>query len=138
MTHGEPLALTWVVAGVLVRGGQVLATRRSRPASLAGRWEFPGGKVDEGESFRDALARELDEELGVRVEVGDELASTSGYWPIDETHRMRAFWCRSTGDPVPGDSHDLVRWVCPDQLWRLDWLPADIAIASAIALALTE
>lgn len=65
-----------VAAGVVVRGDKVLLTQRKADAHLAGRWEFPGGKVDAGEDPRVAVARELEEELGIAVEVGDVLEVT--------------------------------------------------------------
>ena len=65
--------VTVVVAGAIVHQGKVLVARRTRPAELAGRWELPGGKVDPGESDAAGLVRELREELGVEVEVGDRI-----------------------------------------------------------------
>ena len=132
----EVPANTIVVAGILVREGRVLATRRSRPAALARRWEFPGGKVEAGESCEDALVRELSEELGISVMVGDELVGPTACWPTDDRHCMRVFWCRTPDEPFPGDSHDELRWLTPDAFEALDWLPADVPIATAVAAVL--
>ncbi|WP_420175060.1 diacylglycerol kinase family protein [Luteococcus sp. OSA5] len=123
-----------VVAAVLVKDGRVLAARRSRPANLSGLWEFPGGKVEPDESPRSALARELREELGCRVEVLDELVGDAETWPIDDRLEMRVFECRlapGSEDPSPWDSHDELCWVEPTKLTALSWLPADIAVARA-------
>ena len=132
---------TLVVAGVLVDTvGRVLAARRSYPESLAGRWEFPGGKAAPGETPQQALVRELDEELGIRATVGVELAGPDhGHWPINEALTMRAFWCVS--DDVAahsGRDHDQLVWVTPDDLPGLAWLPADIALAAMVADQLTS
>jgi 8-oxo-dGTP diphosphatase len=140
-----------VVAAVVLQEGphgvRVLAARRSQPAELAGRWEFPGGKVEAGESPVQALSRELREELGVEVEVGPELVPPSDLgraggartpesgqarpcWPISPSYELRAWLVRvSSGRPRPGDSHDAVRWLEPDQLDDPDWLSVDRAVA---------
>ena len=107
-----------VVAAAIRRDGLVLAARRVRPD--AG-WEFPGGKVEAGETEQDALAREIREELGVPVEVGARLGdATDG--------RIRLVLYAATlldGEPAPHDDHDALRWVGPAELDDLDWLPVD-------------
>ena len=70
---GTEATVRQVVAGILTRNGSILIGQRKRSGSYPLKWEFPGGKVEPGESLREATARELQEELGVRVEVGDEL-----------------------------------------------------------------
>ncbi len=103
-----------VVAGIVVSKGRILVARRSYPPALAGSWEFPGGKVEPGESADDALARELHEELGITVQVDAEFETTSGPWPLDADEMLHAFFATIVaGDPVPGHSHDEVRWVEP-------------------------
>lgn len=123
-----------VVAGVVVDvEGRVLCARRTGPAALAGCWEFPGGKVEPGERPRDALARELVEELGLAVCVGAEVVAPGGSWPIDERHRMRVWACRATGGGVtPGIAHDEVRWLRLDELSSLRWAPADVPVVAAL------
>lgn len=130
---------TLVVAAVIVDDldapSRVLATRRSRPATLAGRWEFPGGKVEPGEPPPAALVREISEEIGVTVRLGAEVVASDGeLWPIDERYVMRV-WLASVGqgDPTAGDSHDLLRWVDLDALADLEWLAADVAVAARVA-----
>lgn len=116
---------TTVVGAVLLRDGRVLAARRSKKP--AGLWEFPGGKVEPGEQPADALVRELREELGLAVTVGDELGEPGRPWPISASLELRLFLVHATDDPAPGDSHDELRWVGPEQLDGLDWLPSDRA-----------
>ena len=111
-----------VVGAILVHQGRVLAARRTYPPDLAGLWEFPGGKVHEGETPEQALARELREELAIQVTVGDEV----GAWPIDDRYELRLFLATITsGDPTPDADHDEVRWLSPDELDTVDWLPSD-------------
>ncbi|MDA8440698.1 MAG: (deoxy)nucleoside triphosphate pyrophosphohydrolase [Propionibacterium sp.] len=123
-----------VVAGIVVSKGRVLVARRSYPPEIAGSWEFPGGKVEPGESADSALARELHEELGITVQVDAEFESTSGPWPLDAERVLHAFFATIVaGDPAPGHSHDEIRWVEPGSLTTLDLLPVDRAIAAALA-----
>lgn len=119
-----------VVGAAIVRDGRVLAARRSRPVELAGRWEFPGGKVEPGESERDALVRECAEELGVRIAWVERLP---GEWPIGETLMLRVHLAvLAEGEPMPGDDHDELRWLGPGQLQDVDWLPADVPAVAAL------
>ncbi|MDN4160222.1 (deoxy)nucleoside triphosphate pyrophosphohydrolase [Nocardioides abyssi] len=123
-----------VVAGAVVRGGRVLAARRTRPPEAAGRWELPGGKVEPGERPDDALARELREELAVDVEVVRWLA---GVVPVGEAHELRAALVRLTGEvdqlEPDGDTHDRLRWLGPDELDEVDWLEPDRPFLAEVA-----
>jgi len=111
-----------VVGAAIVRDGRVLAARRTAPPSAAGRWEFPGGKVEPGETEAESLVREIDEELGVRVTVVRWLAGSE---PIGERHLLRvAVASMDGGEPVPTE-HDAVRWLAVDELDDVDWLEPD-------------
>ena len=111
-----------VVGAAIVRDGRVLAARRTSPASAAGRWEFPGGKVEPGETDAESLAREILEELGIRVTVGRWLA---GEAPIADKYVLRVALARTEeGEPTPTE-HDLVRWLAADELGDVDWLDSD-------------
>ncbi|WP_244931907.1 (deoxy)nucleoside triphosphate pyrophosphohydrolase [Nocardioides sp. W7] len=111
-----------VVGAAVVRGGKVLATRRSAPPELAGRWEFPEGKVEAGEQPADALEREIAEELRCDIEVTAWLQGAS---PIGDTHVLRVATARLTrGEPDPVE-HDELRWLGPDDLGDVDWLEPD-------------
>jgi alanyl-tRNA synthetase len=122
-----------VVAAAVERAGRLLAARRTRPASTAGGWELPGGKVEPGEDPGRALVRELREELAVdTVVVGSLPGPLDGDWPLDATSVLRVLRVRiEHGDPVPGVAHDEVRWLAPDEPSAVAWLPADIAPAAA-------
>lgn len=130
-----------VVAAALVDDlgapGALLAARRRSPVSLAGRWEFPGGKVEAGESPQDAVHREIREELGVAIELGDELVGPDdGAWWLSERYVMRIWRARiSAGEPQPLVEHDELRWLPRGQWLSVPWLDADVRIVEALAAA---
>jgi len=111
-----------VVAAAIIRDGRVLACRRTAPAEAAGRWELPGGKVEPGETLEAALTREIGEELGCLIEVGEWLDAVA---PIGETHELRAALCQVTAGEVRPQEHDQIRWLAPDELDEVDWLEPD-------------
>jgi 8-oxo-dGTP diphosphatase len=112
-----------VVAAAVVRDGRLLAVRRTRPAELRGRWELPGGKVDVDEMRDAALARELQEELGIGVQIHEWLPTTV---PIgDGQLRLTvALVTITSGEPTPVE-HDAVRWLAANELGDVDWLEPD-------------
>jgi 8-oxo-dGTP diphosphatase len=119
-----------VVGAAIVRDGRLLAARRRYPAALAGRWEFPGGKVETDESDRDALVRECREELGVTINCGEPIG---GDWPIGAAMVLRVFWAQIGADePFVVADHDELRWLAADELFDVDWLPADLPAVAAL------
>lgn len=111
-----------VVGAAIVREGRVLAARRTHPSAEAGRWEFPGGKVEAEESPEQALVREIAEELGVAVVVTGWLAETT---PIGAAYLLTIALAELVrGEPVPRQ-HDEIRWLSADQLGEVDWLAPD-------------
>ena len=110
-----------VVGAAVVRDGRVLACRRTAPPAAAGRWEFPGGKVEPGESPEAALVREVHEELGVEATVTAWLDGTAA---IGDTHELRVAVVAIIGDPAPVE-HDEVRWLGAFELGEVDWLEPD-------------
>src|SRR3954471_7122881 len=101
-----------VVGAAILENGRVLAARRARPPSLAGLWELPGGKVEQGESLATAAVREIEEELGCLIEVTGALdgASPVATGSTGNDLVLRVVTARLTaGDPVPHE-HDAVRW----------------------------
>lgn len=113
-----------VVAGALISGATLLVAQRRRPPELAGLWELPGGKVSAGETEADALARELREELGVDVVVGERLGADV---PIGQSLILRAYLVTHTGGALHPHDHRALRWVDASELDALDWVPADRA-----------
>ncbi|HNM85970.1 MAG TPA: (deoxy)nucleoside triphosphate pyrophosphohydrolase [Mycobacterium sp.] len=118
------MAVQIVVAGALIRDGMLLVAQRDRPPELAGRWELPGGKSAAGESDSDALVRELREELGVGVTVGDRLGDDV---PLSPTTTLRAYRVTLVDGTVHPHDHRELRWVTRDELAGLPWVPADTA-----------
>lgn len=118
-----------VVGAAIVRDGRVLAARRSAPPALAGGWEFPGGKVEPGESAEAALARECREELGVSIAVG-ALLGTADIRPGYALHVYVA--ALLAGEPRPLEDHDALAWLSGDELDDVPWLPADRPVLAAV------
>lgn len=117
---------------------RVFAARRTSPAALAGLWEFPGGKTEEGETPEAALVREIHEELGAIVSVGPEVSHASGAWPISEKYEMRLYFAAvAQGQLSPGDSHDEIRWLTPPELGTVDWLPSDAGAITTVRAQLS-
>lgn len=138
---------------------RLLAARRSAPKTLAGAWEFPGGKVEPSESPAQGLQRELAEELGVAVRLGSLVAGpgadspegagilsdVSGLggegndaarlvWPIHQGHWMLVWTAvLAGGEPRPLQDHDLLRWLPVGSWHSVPWLPADLPIVDAVA-----
>lgn len=113
-----------VVAGALISNARVLVAQRGRPPELAGLWELPGGKVAAGESEAGALARELREELGLDVTVGDRLGADVA---LSAAVTLRAYRVTRTGGVLHPHDHTALRWVGVDELAALNWVPADRA-----------
>lgn len=120
-----------VVGAAIIRAGRVLACARTGPPPVAGRWEFPGGKVESGEDEVTALVRECIEELGVPVEVagrvGDDVRLGTGRSVL----RVYAARLVDGAQPRPLEHADL-RWLAADELESVPWLPADVPIVAAV------
>ncbi|MFW5468708.1 (deoxy)nucleoside triphosphate pyrophosphohydrolase [Knoellia sp. CPCC 206435] len=115
---------------------RILAARRTEPPALAGGWELPGGKVDPGESTVEALHREVAEELGVEIALGEVVEGPleRGRWPLGARYTMTVHLAVVTsGSPEPVEDHDLLRWLAHDELYAVPWLPADLPIVEALA-----
>jgi 8-oxo-dGTP diphosphatase len=120
-----------IVAAVIMTNGRVLACERSAPPEVAGRWEFPGGKVEAGETEAQALVRECAEELGVRVEVGARVGPDV---PLAHGRAvLRVFAATLIDGDVPRAlEHTAMRWLTVDELDSVPWLPADKPIVAEL------
>ncbi|MCU1573369.1 MAG: mismatch repair protein MutT [Micrococcaceae bacterium] len=133
-----------IVGGAIVdslrQPRRLLAARRTSPPQFAGMWEFPGGKVEPGEEDQAALRRELGEELGVQVILGQELIGPDPRgWPLNAKAVMRVWLAElAEGSPEPLQDHDEVRWMQLGNvadLLALPWIPADYPIVQALLAA---
>jgi 8-oxo-dGTP diphosphatase len=124
-----------VVGAALLRDGRVLASRRTEPPRLAGLWEFPGGKVEPGETDEQALLRELREELQVEAAVGERLG---GDLLIGETAVLRVYLCTLlAGEPALVD-HDAHRWLTAAELDDVAWIPVDLPLVEQLRALLSR
>lgn len=115
-----------VTAGVIIRNGHVLVTRRPEGVHLEGHWEFPGGKCEPGETLTACLARELREELAVYADVRGLVLTTAHDYP-DRRVELHFFYCRILGEPRPQQGQEM-RWVARSALRGLQFPPADEAL----------
>lgn len=126
-----------VTAAIIVNdAGEVLLARRAPKEKHAGSWEFPGGKVESGETPEDCLARELQEECGVHIAVKDFVAESIYLTPSGGI-RLLAYECEIMAGELSLTVHDAYRWVVPSELLRYNLLPADIPIAKRLPARFT-
>ena len=130
-----PIVITDVVCGVIEDGsGRFLACLRPQGKHLGGLWEFPGGKVESGESPEQALARELHEELGVVVSVGEPLSPV--LWNYQERGiRLLPFRCKLLRGVPAALEHERIQWCTPTEFDSLEWAAADLPILAEIRCA---
>lgn len=119
-----------VVAAVIVKDGQVLATQRGY-GQFKDWWEFPGGKIESGESLREALRREIKEELDTEINVGELIGTVQ--WDYPDFHlTMHCFICSPASEALHLNEHEAALWLDRERLETVRWLPADLAIMGKI------
>jgi len=120
-----------VTAAIIVQNGTVLIAKRRADDALAGRWEFPGGKVEENETPRACLQREIREELGIHISVGEHLGD-SVYHDAHDTIRLRVFRAKWTRGRLQINDHEEIRWVGVDRLRHYRFAPADVCFVNRL------
>lgn len=125
-----------VVAAVILSEGKVFATQRGY-GDFKGGWEFPGGKIEAGETPEAALKREISEELETEIRVG-ELIDTIEYDYPNFHLSMDCFWCEIVSGDLVLKEHEAARWLDKENLYSVEWLPADVSLIEKIALRLQE
>ena len=120
-----------VAAAVIRRGNEIFATQRGY-GEWKGWWEFPGGKMEAGETPRQALAREIREELDAEIEIGDLIRTVE--WDYPTFHlTLHCYWCVLTSASLHLNEHESARWLGKEELHSVRWLPADISILEDVA-----
>ena len=119
-----------VVAGVIKNGDKIFATQREY-GDFKGGWEFPGGKMEPGETPQQALTRELREELAVVVEVGDFICTVDCDYPNFHL-TMHCYFCNVVGGELKLLEHEAAKGLSPSELDGVDWLPADVEVVNAL------
>jgi 8-oxo-dGTP diphosphatase len=119
-----------VVAAVIRRGNEIFATQRGY-GDYKDWWEFPGGKVESGESPVEALVREIREELDTSIEVEEFLTTVEYDYPAFHLI-MDCYWCKVTEGKLTLLEHEAAKWLPSDQLRQVKWLPADVLVVTSI------
>ena len=123
-----------VVAAIIRKGDMIFATQRGYGDYKDG-WEFPGGKIETGETPEEALRREIWEELETRITVESLLQTVE--WDYPQFHlTMHCYWCRIESGNLTLKEHEAARWLAKDELESVAWLPADLTLLPAIQTAL--
>lgn len=125
-----------VVGAVIVRDGKILCAQRGATGSLPGMWEFPGGKIESGETARAALIREIEEELECSITVGDEINTAEHEYDFGIIS-LTTFYCELVHGTPSLTEHQAVVWLSPSEIKNLDWAPADLPAVNAIFEKLT-
>ena len=122
-----------VVGAILIKEGRILCAQRGGEKSLPYLWEFPGGKIEQGESPHQALIRELSEELLIEVELETTIFDAVSYeYDFGVVNLSTIIGNLKSGEPVLTE-HQEIRWLSPEELFEVEWAPADIPIVKQLS-----
>lgn len=124
------MKLIHVACAIIESGGKVLCTQRGEAMSMPLKWEFPGGKIDEGEAPEECLKRELLEELGIEAAVGQSLQQTTHQYSSFSV-TLYPFICRIISGEITLHEHRAMVWLPKEELKNLDWAEADLPVIEA-------
>jgi len=122
-----------VVAALIVQDEKLLVCQRTRHQSMPLKWEFPGGKIEVGEQPRDALRRELEEELGIDAQIGDEVARIRHEYPNGGMVDLRFYLVKEYGGEIENRIFRDIQWARRDELPGFDFLEADLTLVQDLA-----
>lgn len=120
-----------VAAAVVVREGRILVAQRRFDDRLGGHWEFPGGKIEPGETAEACLVREFQEEFAMQIEPLHFLARSDHSYELGAVE-LYAYWARSLSEPVELNAHEEFRWLLPEEIPALKLAPADLPLIERI------
>lgn len=120
-----------VTCAILLKDDKILICQRAASMKLALKWEFPGGKIEEGESKQECLSREIKEELGIDITILEELSSVTHHYP-DFSICLFPFLCQTSNPKLKVKEHAQVKWVRLEELEQYDWAAADIPIVKEL------
>jgi len=115
----------FVVGAVIIDNGKILCAQRGPNKHLPYKWEFPGGKVELGETPQEALKRELFEEMKCEIEIGEKIDSTVYEYEFAIIH-LTTYYCKLISGKPTLSEHLEIKWLLPNEIKDLDWAPADI------------
>ncbi len=119
-----------VVAAVIKNGNKIYATQRGY-GEFKGGWEFPGGKIEQGETSQEALVREIEEELETKIKVNDLIDTIEYDYPTFHLS-MECFWCEIIKGNLVLLEAEAAKWLTKEELYSVDWLPADLLLIPKI------
>ncbi|NJI71953.1 (deoxy)nucleoside triphosphate pyrophosphohydrolase [Sphingobacterium kitahiroshimense] len=125
------MAITKVLCGLIIKDNQILICRRKPEKSLGGYWEFPGGKLEDDETYEACLARELQEELDLRVTVKNHFKTVIHQYDL-KTIELISYRCETEDAVIKLVDHDQIEWIAIEDLLKWELAPADVPIAEGL------